>query len=301
MPNCGRIKKYIIEEGPSDWTVTFDVSPPAEAVGFSALIQNALPGAVSGSTATLIEEFEQVRRTTVVVPKAVISRAALESYFAILRWTVTIADDADESHAIYLHTLPHPGNEPGVAEMIRTRIGNLVYKAKSYTPSTGSKPAASDLAQKFVYWLERHPQYMKAHVIVPVPPSNKAKAFDLPAFVAKHIATELDLEVATCTKARATLSQKEVGDDLQALEANVKGSFAVENDLLGQTVVIVDDIYSSGHTVNELVRACRAAGAFTVLSLTATKTAKYCNGFPPSDWYRVSMEAANPPTEDRDE
>ena len=71
--------------------------------------------------------------------------------------------------------------------MIRTRIGNLVYKAKSYTPTTGSKPAASDLAQKFVYWLERHPQYMKAHVIVPVPPSNKAKAFDLPAFVAKYL------------------------------------------------------------------------------------------------------------------
>ena len=27
MPNCGRIKKYIVEEGPSDWKVTFDVSP----------------------------------------------------------------------------------------------------------------------------------------------------------------------------------------------------------------------------------------------------------------------------------
>ncbi len=45
--------------------------------------------------------------------------------------------------------------------------------------------------------------------------------------------------------------------------------------------------------MNELVRACRAAGATTVLSLTFTKTAKFATGLTASDWYKVSMEAAD--------
>ena len=301
MPNCGRIKKYIIEEGPSDWTVTFDVSPPAEAVDFSALIQNALPGAVSGSTATLIEEFEQVRRTTVVVPKAVISRVALESYFAILRWTVTIADDADESHAIYIHNLPHPREEASDPDWQQTRIGKLVNKAKSYSPTTGSKPAAQELAERFDYWLVRHPRYKMADVVIPAPPGNPEKAFDLPEFVARHIANEFEMELISCTKTRETTAQKNVGDNEDSLQANVREAFAIPQDLTGKTVLIIDDIYRSGETIRELTRACRAAGAATMLSLTATKTAKFCNGFTASDWYQVSMEAAAPLGEDKRE
>ena len=301
MPNCARIKKYIVEEGPSDWKVTFDVSPSAEAVDFSALIQIALPGAVSGTTATLIEEFEQVRRTTVAVPKAAISRAELVSYFAILRWTVTIADDADESHAIYLHTLPHPDPESGEPDWQLTRIGKMVNRAKSYSFTTGNKPAAKELAAKYLFWLKRHPLYMRADALIAAPPGNKEKAFDLPEFVAHEICSELGVRVIVCEKTKTTLPQKDIGDDPKELEENLRGSYKIEGDLSGKTILVIDDIYKSGGTVKELVRACREAGATTVLSLVATKTAKYCSGFTASDWYLVSMEAANHPTEEKDD
>lgn len=64
---------------------------------------------------------------------------------------------------------------------------------------------------------------------------------------------------------------------------------------------MLDDIYRSGSTIREMVRACRAAGAKEVLSLTATKTAKFCRGITPSEWYEVSMAAAEAPKEARDE
>ena len=46
--------------------------------------------------------------------------------------------------------------------------------------------------------------------------------------------------------------------------------------------LVLDDIYESGGTVDAVALALRAAGAKFILSLTATKTARYCNGLTPS-------------------
>lgn len=54
------------------------------------------------------------------------------------------------------------------------------------------------------------------------------------------------------------------------------------DDLRGLTIVAIDDLYDTGRTMNEMVRALRAAGAARVLSLTAVKTAKNCYGMSPS-------------------
>lgn len=301
MPNCGRIKEFRIGDTAQEWVVEIDVSPAAEAVDFSALLAQVYGGAVGESSLVLTEEFEQVRRSTISIPKRATEHDDLQRLLSILRWTVTISDDADESHAIYLHDLPHPVADSEQPDWQRTRMGKMVRRAKSYSPTTGSKPAAKELAEKYAFWLERHPRYLAATAVIAAPPGNMDKSFDLPEFVAQELSRRFGLKAVFTTKVRATLPQKDVGDDLTALARNVEGGYAVNEVLTGMTVLVIDDIYRSGSTLKELNRACKEAGAATVLSLTATKTAKYCNGFTPGDWYQVSMEAANYPTEDQDE
>jgi predicted amidophosphoribosyltransferase len=55
---------------------------------------------------------------------------------------------------------------------------------------------------------------------------------------------------------------------------NLAGAFAADPAVIaGKSVIILDDIYQSGFSINEVGRAVRDAGARLVLGLTATKTA----------------------------
>lgn len=221
-----------------------------------------------------------------------------------LLWTVTIADDADESHAVYLHDLPFPrkGADPDAVDFRHTRVGKMVRRAKSYSHNTGDAVAATELTDTVMrYWMERHPRYMRADIMIPAAPGNPHKRFDLPLFMATRLAANLGKELVKCSKPQSSPPQKSSGDDLEVLHANIAGKISVGSNLFGKTVIVLDDIYKSGSTIREIVRACRAAGAKEVLSLTATKTAKFCRGITPSEWYEVSMAAAEGSKEARGE
>ena len=290
MPHCCRITDFAIQEFPTLWCINIDVPLPPVMVDFRQIFQATFPGCVIKSSGrNLLGSWQFVFQ----IPKRGIKREILESFLRILQWTVTISDHADESHALYLHTIPHPAVDPYEAEFRRTKMGELVNRAKSYSPYTGSKPAASNLFDYVQYWIVRHPRYKAADVIIPAPPGNPSKAFDLPLFIAERLAEHLGIPIYSCQKTGNMQQQKQVVQDLPTLQANVSGKVRVNQNLNGKTVLVLDDLYQSGATIDEVVRACRASGAHTVLSLVATKTAKFCTGLTASDWYDVAMEAGD--------
>ena len=70
---------------------------------------------------------------------------------------------------------------------------------------------------------------------------------------------------------RPTQPQKEMHTPPQK-RANVAGAFAVRQNVRGTRVLVVDDLYDSGATLEEITRVLRAAGAASVCVLTLTKT-----------------------------
>jgi predicted amidophosphoribosyltransferase len=111
-------------------------------------------------------------------------------------------------------------------------------------------------------------------LIASVPPSNPNKQFDLPTVLVDHIAkaTAKDNVTATIRKIRATKPMKEVAT-LAEKAANIKDAFRVDPGLLaGKAVVLIDDIYQTGTSINEVGRALKIAGVAQVLGLTLTKT-----------------------------
>jgi predicted amidophosphoribosyltransferase len=49
---------------------------------------------------------------------------------------------------------------------------------------------------------------------------------------------------------------------------NIRGSFLAARDLSGKRVLLVDDVMTTGATMGECARTCRAAGAVRVHALT---------------------------------
>ena len=74
-------------------------------------------------------------------------------------------------------------------------------------------------------------------------------------------------------KQRVTQEQKVCSNALQKKE-NVKGAFVVQepSQVIGQGLLLIDDIYDSGYTMREAAATLRRAGARAVYPLTITKT-----------------------------
>lgn len=186
--------------------------------------------------------------------------------------TVLIDDDLDECFALSQHWL-----------FGRTRVGQLVYDAKSYNKSghPGNPKKAQELANVMIQFIQQHPSYLEAELIIAVPPSNPNKTFDLPTYLVEQIAQKTGQILANSfvQKTRATRPMKECRTPQEKI-ANLMGVFkADDQEFQDKQVIVIDDIYQSGESINAVGREIKAVGAAQVLGLVATKTKSEVNSF----------------------
>ncbi len=200
-------------------------------------------------------------------------KEAIERFCQFLQKVVYIDDDLDECFALGMHTKLSVD-----APYKRTKLGELVYGAKSYdtTSHKGSTEKADRIAKVMARVIRRHPSFTSVDFIVAVPPSNPDKSFDLPTHIAGRIAeiTKIPFRGDFIRKTRKTQAMKDC-ETIESKVKNIKDAFKVNQDEInGKKVLIIDDIYHSGFTINELGRIIRNADAKWVFGLTATKTSK---------------------------
>lgn len=72
-------------------------------------------------------------------------------------------------------------------------------------------------------------------------------------------------------RTRPTVPQTQLNE--KARQANVRGAFTVSapDQLQGKTVLLIDDVYTSGSTVNECARVLRRSGAAAVDVFTVAR------------------------------
>ncbi len=141
-----------------------------------------------------------------------------------------------------------------------------------------------DLALPFARWLERTGRSLmeEADVVVPVPlhwTRLWQRRYNQSALLATRIAhsTGKRLEAFALTRIRATPSQGEMVS-AKARRRNVRGVFKVEPKhraaLAGKTVLLIDDVLTTGATVAACARALKRAGATRVLVLTLARVVR---------------------------
>jgi Predicted amidophosphoribosyltransferases len=107
-------------------------------------------------------------------------------------------------------------------------------------------------------------------LVLPIPlhPSReRARGFNQAELLAARIASRLSirLETAAVKKTRHTTPQSAL-TRLERIE-NAKGNFRTDADLTGKSILLVDDVVTTGATLAECAHALRGAGAKHVYAL----------------------------------
>ncbi len=116
------------------------------------------------------------------------------------------------------------------------------------------------------------------HLVIPIPlhPSRlKERGFNQAELLAVEIADILGLkmEPGILSRTKKTEAQAEQ-KDYDKRKINIAGAFEIKNPKLiaGKNIVLVDDVFTSGATMNEAVRTLKSAEAKKIITFVLAKT-----------------------------
>lgn len=120
-----------------------------------------------------------------------------------------------------------------------------------------------------------------ADVVLPVPLSpkrRKERGFNQSELLGEVIAKglKLPLDVTSVVRVKDTLASSGLSGGRKAREENMKDAFSVvdKEAIKGKIILAVDDVLTTGTTMNELAKALKKAGAKRVIGLTFATTSE---------------------------
>ncbi len=148
-------------------------------------------------------------------------------------------------------------------------VRQMIYKLKYQGEFARSEWCGRELA-RLVTELKWRPD-----VFVPVPLHSsrvRTRGYNQSAKVAEVVSSMLSIpNTDALTRTRATVSQ--VGLDVEQRRENVLDAFSCDHNVAGRSVVLIDDVVTTGATLDACAYACWLAGATSVRAVTvATAT-----------------------------
>lgn len=141
-------------------------------------------------------------------------------------------------------------------DTIKEAIYRLKYEGRREYADFFGKDLAKKLGKEMQSW--------RVDAIIPVPlhkDREKQRGYNQAKLLAKALGRELDIPVKAdfIIRKRATLPQKQLNG--KERQNNLKNAFKIgQNDVKLKTVIVVDDIYTTGATMDEVARCLKLAG-----------------------------------------
>ncbi len=113
--------------------------------------------------------------------------------------------------------------------------------------------------------------HLRFDALVPVPmhpARRRLRGYNQSERLACVVGRELGLPVAPKWLARTRATRPQVGLAGGARTANLRGAFTASRAVAGKTVLLIDDVTTTGSTLDECARDLKAAGASAVYALT---------------------------------
>jgi competence protein ComFC len=155
-------------------------------------------------------------------------------------------------------------------ETVRSELGELLYKLK-YRADPSAVDSIAETAAEFL----KEKWRIDVDLIVPVPPSNTGRKRQPVLEVARAISdrTGIDLCLECLVKVKQTPQLKNVFDFKERV-AVLEGAFTAEKaKIQGKRVLLFDDLFRSGATMNTITECLMTeGGAEVVYALTLTRT-----------------------------
>ncbi|WP_105616955.1 ComF family protein [Vallitalea okinawensis] len=121
-------------------------------------------------------------------------------------------------------------------------------------------------------YLEDEIDHLDISVIIPVPlhPSREMqRGYNQAGVIAKTLAKELNLPVDINYLLRIKATKPQSSLNLRGRQNNLKNAFSISNQQQYEQVLLIDDIYTSGNTMDQCAKVLKEAGTKKVYFITA--------------------------------
>ncbi len=145
-----------------------------------------------------------------------------------------------------------------------------------YFKYEGFESLARRLSLKMVDYLAKTGADLNGFLIVPVPlhpRKERKRGFNQSRLIAEKIASEMNLEFCDgIKKIKDNKPQAQCVSPEERIE-NIKDSFAVRNPerVSGRNIILVDDVFTSGATMDEATNVLKMHGAKKIIALVFAK------------------------------
>lgn len=117
---------------------------------------------------------------------------------------------------------------------------------------------------------------LDADVVVPVPLTRargRLRGYNQALLLAREVARGLDIELAEALRRTGRAAPQATSASAEERHRNVAGAFSVPDAaaVAGRRILLVDDVATTGATLNACAEALRAAGAADVLAVTLAR------------------------------
>jgi ComF family protein len=139
----------------------------------------------------------------------------------------------------------------------------------------GRRLLARPLAQLIVDTPEAE-RAVRADALVPVPLAparERERGFNQAEALAERLAPRFGVPVRAGWLARTRLTAPQTELSAAERRSNVRGAFGAARAVHGRSVVLIDDVFTTGATVSECARALAGAGAREIGVLTVARVA----------------------------
>ncbi|MFC2169782.1 ComF family protein [Acidobacteriota bacterium] len=144
----------------------------------------------------------------------------------------------------------------------------LLYKYRKY------RVLGKDLAQ-FIYWSmgRENSLWQGVEIIIPVPLHPKRKrqrGFNQAQVLAYHLAKRRGIELVKKVLVKTRNTPPQTLLEVDERQKSVKGAFDVsgKEKIAGKIVLLVDDVFTTGATIQECSRILKSVGAKEIRALT---------------------------------
>ncbi len=148
---------------------------------------------------------------------------------------------------------------------IRTEYEGAAKKLVQVYKFEQARSAALLLAQ---FMKEAMPYFSHDVLLIPIPTATsriRQRGFDHAQLIAKSLNKNSGLQ---CSRALKRIGQaKQVGQRRAQRKAQLAGAFYATTSLAGKHVLLIDDVVTTGASLEAAARVCRRAGAKTVDAL----------------------------------
>jgi competence protein ComFC len=161
-------------------------------------------------------------------------------------------------------------NEFGHPEFdtLRSQLGELVYRLKYKSDKTVIPTVVEALAAFVKAW------GIGLDLVVPMPPSKLQRSFQPVIAIASELGNALGIPVDTTSlkKSKSTPQMKDIGD-FSARVSALEAAFTATEDLAGKQILLIDDLFQSGASMNVAARTLKNQGKVkSVYAMALTRT-----------------------------